>query len=284
MKHTDTMRRTRTHAATASALALALALVAVIGAIGVGTAGADPMAEAGTPIEAKTSDGVTVYAERYFGDLDDSAPLIVLFHQGGADARSEYAPLVGWLNGAGYRAIAWDSRAGGDRFQGVNRTVETLPEGAAVGYCEAYPDLVAALEASVPDGESAVVWGSSYTAALVFRLAAEYPTRVSGVVAFSPAGGGPLADCLAREWLDQAHVPMLAFRPASEMNSDSSREQRAIFEKAGVTFHVIENGVHGSSMLVDERTKHDMSGAREIVTKWLGTTIPGPRPPSGERG
>ncbi len=221
------------------------------------------------PLVAETSDGVTIYGERYFGDLDDAAPLIVLFHQGGADVRTEYEPIVPWLNEAGYRAVAWDLRAGGDRFRGVNRTVVNLGPDAAIGYCESYPDLVAALEASVGEGETAVVWGSSFSATLVFRLAAEHPDDVSGVIACSPAGGGPLADCLADEWLDDVKAPMLAFRPGKEMESDGSKQQRKTFEAAGVTFHVIEEGVHGSSMFVDRRTGQDMSAARGIVLGWL---------------
>ena len=40
-------------------------------------------------------------------------------------------------------------------------------------------------------------------------------------------------------------------------------------QSAGVIFRIVENGIHGSSMLVDARTKNDMSGAREDVVAWL---------------
>jgi len=117
--------------------------------------------------------------------------------------------------------------------------------------------------------ETVVVWGSSYSAALVFRLAAENPTRVSGVIAFSPASGGPMVDCRARMWLADVVVPTAVFRPASEMERESSVEQRDIFTAAGATFQVVDHGVHGSSMLVDARTEQDMSDARATVIGWL---------------
>ena len=197
--------------------------------------------------------------------------MILLFHQGGSNGRAEYAPIVPWLNEAGYRAIAWDQRAGGDRLGGENRAVQGLADGVDASYCAAYADLEAALahvaEAGIAD--RAVVWGSSYSAALVFRLAKEHPEKVSGVIAFSPAGGGPLENCRARMWIDDVAAPSLIFRPGSEMQSEASQEQRDILTAAGAEFEVLENGVHGSSMLVDERTGHDMSAARQRVLDWL---------------
>lgn len=218
-----------------------------------------------------TSDQVTIYGEPYFGDLDASAPLILLFHQGGSNGRGEYADLAPWLNRAGFRAIAWDLRAGGDRLGGSNRTVENLAEGTPTDYCSAYPDLQAALEHVTARGlsEKVVVWGSSYTGSLVFRLAAEHPDKISGVIAFSPASGGPMVDCRARLWVDEVTVPVLVFRPASEMTYEPSVEQRDVLTAAGVEFRVVENGVHGSSMLVDDRTEHDMGDTRAAVLRWL---------------
>jgi pimeloyl-ACP methyl ester carboxylesterase len=232
---------------------------------------ADSAAPATETITAVTTDGVTIYGEPYFDGLDSNAPLVLLFHQAGGDGRGEYADLVPALNAAGFRAIAWDQRAGGDRFGGVNRTAEGLAEGTPAEYCDAYPDLVAALDAVTSKGlaEKVIVWGSSYSAALVFRLAAEHPDRIAGVVACSPAAGGPMVDCRAREWLGDVSAPILVLRPASEMENEGSIEQRGLFVAAGADFRIIENGVHGSSMLIDSRTGEDMSGARTAVVAWL---------------
>ena len=221
-------------------------------------------------VTTNTSDGVTVYGDMHLENLADTTPLIHLFHQAGSNGRGEYAPLIGWLNENGFRVIAWDQRSGGDRFGASNRTAANIGK-QADGFCDAYPDIEAALGfgESVAGEAPVFIWGSSYSAALVFQAAAKNPDRVRGVLAFSPASGGPLAKCRARNYLADVKAGAFALRPASEMGRESSVKQREVFEAAGVQFTVIENGVHGSSMLVDERTGHDMSAARDEVIAWL---------------
>lgn len=226
-------------------------------------------------IATTTVDGVTIYGEPYFGDLDNTNPLILLFHQGGSNGRGEYAQLTPWLNEAGFRAIAWDQRSGGETYGENNRTVDNLQGEVPTEYCDTYADLNAALNYVIAEhlAEQVIVWGSSYSAALVFRLAAEHPEEISGLLAFSPASGGPMVDCRARLWADEISVPMAVFRPASEMERESSVEQKDILEAAGASFHVIEQGIHGSSMLLDARTEHDMQEARAQVADWLSYVI-----------
>lgn len=233
-------------------------------------------AEPEQAIAATTADNVKIYANAYFGELDNSAPLILLFHQAGSNGRGEYASLIPWLNNNGFRAMVWDQRSGGDLYGQNNRTVNHLAKDTPAGFCDAYVDLQTALDYVIAAGiaEKVIAWGSSYSAALVFQLAAKNSDQIAGVLAFSPASGGPLEKCRARQWLDQIRAPVLALRPETEMQRSSSIEQRDIFTAAGVDFQVIKNGVHGSSMLVDERTEHDMSSARATVIKWLSNIKP----------
>lgn len=233
----------------------------------------------GRTVTTLAPDGVTLYGETYFGDLESTAPLVVLFHQAGSNGRGEYGELAGWLNGAGYRAVAWDLRSGGDLFGSENRTASGAGAAADVGYCEVYPDLQAALDWVVKEGgaEETVVWGSSYSGALVFALAARNPERVGGVIAFSPAGGGPMVDCRPRQWVDSVRAPIAVFRPGSEMEVPSVVEQRDVLLSGGVEFHVVEHGIHGSSMLVDTRTGHPMADARDEVLAWLRRVARMPR-------
>lgn len=224
-----------------------------------------------TDITVDAADGVTVFGTTYFGSLPDTAPLIILFHQGGSNARAEYEPLIPWLNENGYRAIGWDLRPGGEIFGLNNRTVDAMLPAKAQSYCDGYPDMQAALEASLAlgDTEQAIIWGSSFSAALVFHLAADRPDQVSHVIAASPASGPPMANCLARARLDDLTVPAFVLRPASEMQGESSQSQKALMEAAGIPVLVLEDGVHGSSMLVDARTEADMSDARAALINWL---------------
>lgn len=205
-------------------------------------------------ITFETDDEVTIYGELYRADVDTNAPMILLFHQGGGDARGEYGPIVPRLNEAGYHAIAIDQRRGGDRFGQSNRTVEGLID-AEYGYCDAYPDLKATLSKVRELGFEGplVAWGSSYSAALVFRLAAEYPEDIAAVLAFSPGSSGPLADCPPKLYSADLEMPVLALRPISEMEAPSVPPQLERLRSEGHSTYVADPGVHGSSMLVSER-------------------------------
>jgi len=226
-----------------------------------------------TPLEvtATAADGVTVFGTASFAALPDTAPLIVLFHQGGSNARAEYEPLIPWLNQNGFRTIAWDLRVGGDIYGGTNRTADARLPIKPNSYCEGFPDMHAALDTSLEYSASgqATIWGSSYSGALVFHLAAEVPEKLSGVISASPANGPPMVDCLPQARLDELETRAFVLSPAVEMKDDSDYEDKARFEAAGVKFMIVEHGIHGSSMLVDSRTEADMSEARAAVIAWL---------------
>ena len=74
----------------------------------------------------------------------------------------------------GFHALAIDQRSGGERWGYENETVNKL--GESTKYLAALPDLEAALKwkADGGYGGKTLVWGSSYSAALVFLLAAEH--------------------------------------------------------------------------------------------------------------
>ncbi|MEM9302254.1 MAG: alpha/beta fold hydrolase [Pseudomonadota bacterium] len=241
--------------------------------LALGLLGASASAE---QLTTTTADGITIHGEPYLRDLPPDSPLVVLFHMGGSSARGEYGQIGPWLNEAGFRAVAWDLRGGGDRLGVANRTVEAPGTPELESYCDAYPEIVAAVDHAITTGlaDRAIVWGSSYTASLIFRLAAEAPEKVAGLVAFSPASGGPMVDCRARMWVEAVEAPMLVYRPEREMAREPSVEQKQILEAAGVEFHVLANGVHGSPMLLDDKTGHDMSAARKQVLAWLHALEP----------
>ncbi len=230
-----------------------------------------PVFEPPPTITTESADGVTVHGERFFGDLGPDAPLVLLFHQGGSNGRGEYAQISGWLNAAGYRAIAWDQRVGGSLYGSSNRTAAGYTAPVGLTYCDAYPDFQAALDYVIDNriANEVIVWGSSYSGALAFRLAAENSRTVHAVIAFSPASGKPMAGCEGRQWIDDISGPAAVFKPASEMARPGADEQQRLFEAAGIRYTVVDNGVHGSSMLVDERAGHDMSATRRSVADWL---------------
>ncbi|MCP4203942.1 MAG: alpha/beta fold hydrolase [bacterium] len=220
------------------------------------------------------ADGMTLYGNVYSVEAGKAAPLVLLFHQAGGDARGEYANIIPRLLEAGYNVFAIDQRSGGSRFDGVNRTVAAL-DGRDYGYCDTYPDLEAALDQAKKLGFTGprVAWGSSYSAALVLRLGAEHAQDLAGVLAFSPASGGPMASCKAEPFIPKLTLPALALRPASEMERDSVRQQFRLFEEHGIQTFVALNGVHGSSMLDADRVGDDVTPTWNVVMEFLAEAV-----------
>ncbi len=218
------------------------------------------------PISVRAADGVVVYGDLYLASADRRGPLVILFHQARASAQGEYAAIVPRLLAAGYHVLAVDQRSGGSHFGGANRTVAALAD-KELGYCAAYPDLVAALryaDAASLRGKRAVL-GSSYSAGLVLRLAVEEADAVDAVIACSPASGPPMADCEPGPWIARVEQPALVLRPASEMARDSVREQLAACKQAGMRTHVAEEGVHGASTLDPARCADAEASWRAVL-------------------
>lgn len=204
----------------------------------------------------RTTDNVKIYGDLYLSAQGKSAPMIMLFHQGGGNARAEYEPLLPRLHAAGFNLLAIDQRAGGNVLGGTNRTASEL-NGNEPGYCAAYPDLVAALQYVKKEGFTGkrIAWGSSYSAALALRLGADHASDLAGVLAFSPASGEPMNGCRVETFIPQVSLPVLALRPGSEMQRESAQQQFALFARHGHQTFVAEKGVHGSSMLNPARAE-----------------------------
>lgn len=152
-----------------------------------GTTGA-ALADAGfKSIDFPTEGGIQGRADVY-ASKNDSATLILLFHQAGW-SRGEYREIAPKLVKAGYRVMAVDLRSGGGVNGVQNETHRRATKmGLARTYLDAYGDLEAALAYARKElkAERIIVWGSSYSASLVFRLAAEHPKEVMAVMAFAP--------------------------------------------------------------------------------------------------
>ncbi len=219
-----------------------------------------------------TDDGITVYGELHLVDESKASPIILLFHQGGGNARAEYGPLVPRLFEHGFNTLAIDQRRGGGQLGGVNRTVEAL-EGAEYSYCDAYADLEAALRYVIAEGYRGVriAWGSSYSATLALRLAAAHPEEIHGVLAFSPASGVVMEECRPDAYSAVLSVPALILRPASEMHDEDVQRQLAMFQEQGLATYIADPGVHGSSTLNPERVGASVERNWEVVLAFLET-------------
>ncbi len=210
------------------------------------------------PVTLTAADGVKVFGE-FWPAANPKAPLILAFHQAGA-SRAEYAPLVPRLNKAGFSVLAIDQRSGGDEFGGSNQTVAAL--GRSTAYDAAMPDLEAALAwgKTKAQGAPVLVWGSSYSAALAFLLAAKHPADLQGLLAFSPGEylGTPGA---VRKAAQAVRVPVFITQSSGKDEIAASRAILAAIPGTNKTlFMAAKGGVHGSSTL---RTDRNAAGAEQ---------------------
>lgn len=207
-------------------------------------------------IEITNPEGVTLYGDYFSGDSD--APLIILHHQAGWSAGGEYGEIAKHLVANGYNILAFDARGGGTRDGVPNRTLEALGI-ERLAFCEVLPDILASVDyaaATYPNAKK-ILWGSSYSSALVLNAATNKKDDITAVLAFSPAQGDFMGECQPNDFANKLTVPTMILRPASEMKSEASQMQFELFKTAGHTMHIAENGVHGSSMLLETRTKHN---------------------------
>jgi dienelactone hydrolase len=235
---------------------LAIVIVANLGLL------PKPIGPTPAPLTLTARDGVKIYAETYPA-FSPTAPVLLLFHQAGS-GKGEYAPLAPRLATLGFNSIAIDQRSGGDMY-GANQTATEL--GKTVAMQDALPDLEAALawaRANHPASKIVAV-GSSYSAGLVFALAAKHPGDLAGVAAFSPGEYFP-DPTYVRAAARKVKVPVF-------IDSASDREEmakaKAIFAAVASrekTLYVPKAGVHGASTLRDDR---DSTGANENFNAFL---------------
>ena len=220
-----------------------------------------------------TSDSVHIFGDEYIQNND--AATILLFHQGGSNTRGEYAPIIPRLVAEGFNVVTIDQRQGGQTYGSYNRTVQQF-ELNEFSYCDAYEDLVSTLGYVLSNENlkgKIVVWGSSYSGSLAIQLAARNQDKVSAVLSFSPASGGPMAPCKPDEYFKQLKIPLLVLRPLAEMEIESVKQQFNLLGSYGHQTFVAEPGVHGSSMLVSDRVGADVQESWDTVINFINSAI-----------
>lgn len=202
------------------------------------------------PLALVAADKVRVFAE-YYGDADKAKPVVLLFHQASSNA-GEYATIAPRLNALGFNALSVDQRSGGPGWGRDNQTARGLRGNA--GFEQALPDLEAAFDWARAEGRTGkiVLWGSSYSASLVFLLAAKHPGQIAGLVAFSPGEylGGRSS---VRSAAAKVTAPIFV---SSASDAGEVAEARAILDAAPAAVksqYRPKTGVHGSSTLRSDR-------------------------------
>ncbi len=229
-----------------------------------------------TTIAFPAADELPVTADLYIAHEDKQAPFIVLFHQA-RWSRGEYAEIAPKLNKLGFNCMAVDQRSGGEVNGVINQTNAGAEKaGKSTDYLDALADLEAALRyarAHHADGKL-IAWGSSYSAALVLKLAGDQPALMDGVLAFAPGEyfkrqGKPT------DWIEQSarKIEMPAFiTSAREERKAWMPIFRAIPAQTKASYLPRSKGNHGSRALWD-RFK-DSAGYWRAVTAFLQEHFP----------
>lgn len=261
-----------------SLLAAPLLLLAACGSEVSGPAnGSAPATEsrdaAPRALRLKAADGVVVHAAHY--PAERAKAVILLFHQANGSA-AEYAGIAPRLAAAGFESLAIDQRSGGELF-GPNRSVAGQRRSA--DFLAAEPDVEAALTWAQRRGRPVIIWGSSYSAALVFRLAARHPDAIAALIAFSP-GEYLAAPNAVRDAARQVQIPIFV---AAASDPQEQSAARAILVDAPSPFETAylptTAGIHGSSTLNTQRNPNGAEAAWAAVTEFLAR-LPLPPPPS----
>jgi dienelactone hydrolase len=211
-------------------------------------------------IDFPTAAGLEARADLY--EPEKTTPtLILLFHQAGW-SRGEYREIAPKLVELGYRVMAVDQRSGKDVNGVVNETAaRAAKKGLPQQYLDAYADLEAALAyaRSKLDAQRIIAWGSSYSASLVLRLAAEHSKEVTAVVAFSPGeyfkqSKGP---SYVRGFAQKVSQPLFVTSAKGERG-----QVKPIFDASPshkkILFTPASKGQHGSRALWQTCTDHDV--------------------------
>ena len=244
-----------------------------IGVVACNAKPADKVAENGSKTAAtqagaervslQASDGITVHGLLY--KAANPKALILLFHQAGS-SKEEYATIAPRLVEAGYSALAIDQRAGDGMF-GINETAEEFERKA--DYLEATPDLQAALDWARTQKLPIILWGSSYSSSLIFPLAAGQPQGIVALLAFSP---GEYFDDkkMIRNAAAKVTVPVLiASANSKEEVSEADPIMSALPKSAANVRFVPEEGVHGSSTLIQSRNPKGAEANWRAVVAFL---------------
>lgn len=220
----------------------------------------------------RAADGVGV-----FGTLTpaSAAPrgMALLFHMAGAN-RAEYAAIAPALARRGFASLAIDQRSGGADFGARNETAAALG-GRDPGYLAALPDLEAALAWARMQGGGVPIlaFGSSYSAALVFLLAARQPGALAALLAFSP--GEYLRGTSVRDAAARVDCPVFVASAADPSEVSAARAILAAVP-AGVrkVQFAPEVGPHGASLLRADRDPRGAEAAWRAVDGFLDLTLP----------
>lgn len=199
------------------------------------------------------TDGLLITADVYLPHRNKSTPLIVLFHQAGW-SRGEYLEIAPILNEMGFNCMAIDQRSG-KAINGVEN--ETAKRASKAGKSTTYTDALVDIESALIYARKhygpgkVIAWGSSYSAALVLKVAGDNAALVDGALAFAP---GEYFSRFGKSatWIQESakHIDVPVFITSAHREEEKwSAIYAAIKSTKKVSFLPTSAGNHGSRAL-----------------------------------
>lgn len=210
----------------------------------------------GETVHFNSSDNVKVTADLYMTS-NTSAPFIILYHQAGY-SRGEYLNIAPQLNALGFNCMAVDQRSG-DSVNKVRN--ETHQEAVSLNKPTEYFDAIEDIEAAylyVKYGikpEKIILWGSSYSAAIMFYMGSVHHDNLSGLLAFSPGEYFKINGKDIKSFASKVTCPVFVTSAKSEYQNWKSIYASV---KSDKTYFLPETeGKHGSKALWQDNPGHD---------------------------
>ena len=210
----------------------------------------------GETISFNSDDGVKVTADLYMSHEKD-APFIILYHQA-RYSRGEYREIVPKLIEMGFNCMAVDQRSGKEVNGVVNQThLEAKKMNKATEYVDAIPDLEAAFTyvKNQIKPSKIIIWGSSYSSALVFYLGSIHRNDIAGILSFSPGEYFKINGKEIRSFAANVKCPVFITSSGKE-----HKQWKGIFDSVTAKKYsflpMMEEGKHGSKALWADNSNH----------------------------
>lgn len=202
----------------------------------------------GREISFFAEDGLEITADLYQTN-DTDAPWIILYHQANF-SRGSYRTIAPRLNDLGYNCIAIDQRSGHKARKVINKTCKrAIKEDKRIKFIHAIPDMEASLlyVKNELKAKETIVWGSSYSASLVFYLGAKYKEDISAILSFSPGEYLEIESREIKSYAAEIHCPAFISSAKNERKKWDAIYESIPGQKA---FYLPEvSGEHGSKAL-----------------------------------
>lgn len=207
-------------------------------------------------VHFNASDGIKITADLYMTS-NTNAPFIILYHQAGY-SRGEYRNIAPKLNELGFNCMAIDQRSGKEVNGVINEThLEALKLNKPTEYVDAIPDVEAAYQ-YVKLGikpNKIIIWGSSYSAALVFFLGSAHYNGVDGILAFSPGEYFKINGKEIKSYASKVECPI--FITSAKNEEEQWKGIYNAVKKEKKSFLPQTKGKHGSKALWKDNNSHE---------------------------